>query len=144
MIFTSYCNSPLHGKPVLRIRDILVRIRIRVPAPSDGSLVFSSITFKITTKNYRTFFWVFFAYYFWSYIYIIFQIYKVIEKSQNSRILGFSYYYYFWSVPDPWHFGVDPDPDPAIFVIDLQDANKSLFKKIVLLITFWRYIYIIF
>jgi hypothetical protein len=25
------------------------------------------------------------------------------------------------SVPDPWHFGVDPDadPDPAIFVIDL-------------------------
>ncbi len=43
------------------------------------------------------------------------------------------------SVPDPWHFGVDPDPrihcpwltdpDPAIFVIDLQDANKKLIKK---------------
>ncbi len=42
------------------------------------------------------------------------------------------------SVADPWHFGVgpdprihvwlrDPDPDPAIFVIDLQDANKKLF-----------------
>ncbi len=28
------------------------------------------------------------------------------------------------SVPDPWHFGVDPDP--AIFVIDLQDASKKL------------------
>ncbi len=38
------------------------------------------------------------------------------------------------------------DPDPAIFVIDLQDANKKLifFKKVFLLITFWRYIYIIF
>ncbi len=34
------------------------------------------------------------------------------------------------SVPDPWHFGVDPDPDsdqdPAIFVIDLKDGNKKL------------------
>ncbi len=32
------------------------------------------------------------------------------------------------SVADLWHFGVDPDadPDPAIFVIDLQDANKKL------------------
>jgi hypothetical protein len=46
------------------------------------------------------------------------------------------------SVADPWHFGVDPDPrihgsdkwiririldpDPAIFVIDLQDARKKL------------------
>jgi hypothetical protein len=45
--------------------------------------------------------------------------------------------------PDPWHFGVDPDPDPAIFVFDLQDANKKLIKKI-LISTFWRYIYIIF
>jgi hypothetical protein len=36
---------------------------------------------------------------------------------------------------DPCHFGVDPDPrmtdpdadlDPAIFIIDLQDANKKL------------------
>jgi hypothetical protein len=49
------------------------------------------------------------------------------------------------SVPYPGHFGVDPDPDPrvhasdkwirildpdpAIFVIDLQDTNKNLFKK---------------
>ncbi len=30
------------------------------------------------------------------------------------------------SVPDQRHLGVDPDPDPAIFVIDLQDANKKL------------------
>jgi hypothetical protein len=30
------------------------------------------------------------------------------------------------SVAYPRHFGVDPDPDPAIFVIDLQDANKKL------------------
>ncbi len=38
------------------------------------------------------------------------------------------------------------DPDPAIFVIDLQDANKKLifstfFSKFFLLISFWRYIY---
>jgi hypothetical protein len=24
---------------------------------------------------------------------------------------------------------MDPDPDPAIFVTDLQDANKKLIKK---------------
>ncbi len=69
------------------------------------------------------------------------------------------------SVADPWHFGVelDPDldprihasdewirirnldPDPAIFVIDLQDANKKLiFIFFIFLNTFWRYIYIIF
>ncbi len=68
------------------------------------------------------------------------------------------------SVPDPWHFGVDPDPDPrihasdkwiriwildpdpAIFVNDLQDANKktNFFTQFFLLVTFWRYIYIIF
>jgi hypothetical protein len=36
-------------------------------------------------------------------------------------------------------FGMDPDadPDPAIFVIDLQETNKKLiFKKVFLLITF--------
>jgi hypothetical protein len=31
------------------------------------------------------------------------------------------------SVADPWHFGVDPDP--AIFVTDLQDANKKIILK---------------
>jgi hypothetical protein len=30
------------------------------------------------------------------------------------------------SVADPRHFGVGPDPDPAIFIIDFQDANKKL------------------
>jgi hypothetical protein len=29
------------------------------------------------------------------------------------------------SVADPKHFGVDQDPNPAIFIIDLQDANKN-------------------
>jgi hypothetical protein len=32
--------------------------------------------------------------------------------------------------------GSDPDTDPAIFVIDLQDANKKLILKKNLLITF--------
>ncbi len=55
------------------------------------------------------------------------------------------------SVADPWHFGVDPDPgstdpclwpmdsdpDPAFFVIDLQDANKKqFFYKIFCLLLF--------
>ncbi len=45
------------------------------------------------------------------------------------------------SVAYPWHFGVDPDPrihalwlkdpdpdsDPTVFIIDLQDANKKQF-----------------
>jgi hypothetical protein len=72
------------------------------------------------------------------------------------------------SGPAIWHFGVDPDPDldPRIhpltngsgsgiqdpgsvscnfFVIDLQDANKKLISyKVFMLITFWRYIYIIY
>jgi hypothetical protein len=29
------------------------------------------------------------------------------------------------------------DPDPAIFILDLQDANKKLIKKVFLLITFY-------
>jgi hypothetical protein len=36
------------------------------------------------------------------------------------------------SVADPWHFGVDPDP--AIFVIDLQDAPKKKKKEFCLLL----------
>jgi hypothetical protein len=40
---------------------------------------------------------------------------------------------------------MDADPDPSIFITDLQDANKKLFKKKVFLyITFLRYLYIIF
>ncbi len=39
----------------------------------------------------------------------------------------------------------DADPDPDIFVINPQETNKKLiFDEIFLLITFWRYIYIIF
>ncbi len=39
----------------------------------------------------------------------------------------------------------DADPDPAIFVIDLQEALKKLFYyKVFLLITFLKVIYIIF
>jgi hypothetical protein len=39
----------------------------------------------------------------------------------------------------------DPDPDPTIFIIDIQGTDKKLigFKKAFLLITYWRYIYII-
>jgi hypothetical protein len=31
---------------------------------------------------------------------------------------------------------LDPDADPSIFIIDLQDANKKLIKKVFLDITF--------
>ncbi len=31
------------------------------------------------------------------------------------------------SVPEPQHFGTDQDPDPALFISDLQDANKKYF-----------------
>ncbi len=34
-------------------------------------------------------------------------------------------FYLFLSVPNPWHFGMDPGPDRAIFVIYF-DANKKL------------------
>ncbi len=32
------------------------------------------------------------------------------------------------SVGDPWHFGVDPDPDPTPFFSDFKDAKKKNFK----------------
>ncbi len=77
------------------------------------------------------------------------------------------------SVPDPWHFGVDPDPDPWHFGLDpdprihssdwwiqirirmririllfssliFKALTKTNLKKVFLLITFRRYIYIIF
>ncbi len=44
------------------------------------------------------------------------------------------------SVPDQWHFGTDPDPDPAsdpfptldpaLFVSDFQDAVKKVFSNL--------------
>jgi hypothetical protein len=48
------------------------------------------------------------------------------------------------SVVDPWRYGVDPDP--AILVIDLQDASKNLIKKSLSVYYFLKvqYIYIIF
>ncbi len=49
-------------------------------------------------------------------------------------------YRYLWLM-DPDHDSVQ---DPDIFVTDLQHHNKKLIKKVFLLITFWRYIYIIF
>ncbi len=74
------------------------------------------------------------------------------------------------SVADPWNFGTDPgpdadpylwlmnpdadpylwlidpdtEPDPAILYSDLQDVNRKNKFLSYLLITFWRYIYIIF
>ncbi len=42
-----------------------------------------------------------------------------------------------------WLMDPDLDPNPAIFVINLQDAKKNILY-VFLLITFWRYIYIIF
>ncbi len=46
------------------------------------------------------------------------------------------------SVTDLWNFITDPDPDPALSVCDLRDANKKYFEGF-LLISFWPYIYII-
>ncbi len=48
--------------------------------------------------------------------------------------------------PCLWQMDPDADPDPAIFVTDHQDSNKktNIFLRVFLLLTFWRYIYIIF
>jgi len=44
---------------------------------------------------------------------------------------------------DPYLWLIDPDPDPAIFAIDLQDVTKKFFVLFVfLLFTFWRYIHL--
>ncbi len=59
---------------------------------------------------------------------------NVVKKCKNKNHILLN------NVPDPWHFVVDLDPrihasdswirildpDPAIFVIDLQDASKKL------------------
>jgi hypothetical protein len=47
-----------------------------------------------------------------------------------------------WSaVPCLWLMDPDSEPDPAVFVIDIQDASKKLIylKKFFLLISFWKY-----
>ncbi len=46
-----------------------------------------------------------------------------------------------FSVVDPWHFGTGPDP--AIFVLDIQDEDKKTIF-FAYRTTFLRYIYIIF
>ncbi len=72
---------------------------------------------------------------------------------------------FFWvvdSVAAPWHFGVDPDPDPRIHASWLMDPDSgsgscyvrhwpsrcqpktNFLTQFFLLITFWSYIYIIF
>jgi hypothetical protein len=38
---------------------------------------------------------------------------------------------------DPGLGPMDPDPDPAIFVLDLQDANKNYFCLLCLLLFEW-------
>ncbi len=47
--------------------------------------------------------------------------------------------WHFSTDPNPHLWLTDPDPDPAIFISDLQDASKNYW-----LITFWRHIYILF
>jgi hypothetical protein len=58
---------------------------------------------------------------------------------------------HFTSVGDPWHFGADPDPhfwlmdpdpdpNPAIFVSDLQDVNKIFSFQVLFAYYFLRYI----
>jgi hypothetical protein len=63
--------------------------------------------------------------------------YQVLAESVNQCCGSVTFWYGSGSAdPCLWLM----DPDPAIFVIDLQEAFKNYF----LLITFWRYIYIIF
>ncbi len=65
--------------------DKLIQVQLRI-------LPFSSVTFKMATKNIY-FFLRFLLITFWSYIYIIFQRLKVTKKSQNSRNQCFSSYF---------------------------------------------------
>ncbi len=87
---------------VIRIRDILERIRILGSVPltswsgtaTDPDHALSSVTFKM-----QIFFW-FIT--FWRYIYIILHRWKIIKKSQNSRIKGFlTIFAWWWKDPDP-------------------------------------------
>ncbi len=66
----------------------------------------------------------------------------------STQCCGSMKFWYGFGSADPYIWLIDPDvdPDPAIFVSDLQDVNKKqIFENnFFLLITFWRYIYIIF
>ncbi len=75
---------------VLRIHEILVRIRIRGTRPlTNGSGSGCCCYFRRWTQQKNVFFWVFLLVTFWRYIYIIFKD-KIIKKSQNSRNQRFS------------------------------------------------------
>ncbi len=66
---------------------------------------------------------------------------KKVTPKAVLRIQTFSYESESESA-DSYLWQMDPDPDLAIFVIDLEDANKNKFlKKVCLLITFWRHIF---
>jgi hypothetical protein len=88
--FRHHRNSLKVLLPLLRIHDILVRIWIRtLPVPltnGSGSCFFRQWPLKWQLK-------IILLITLCSYIYIIFQKYNVINKSQNSRNQGFSFYF---------------------------------------------------
>ncbi len=76
---------------------------------------------------------------------------KIFLKNRDSYcFVLFCWSVTFWygaGTTDPclWPRDPDPAPGPAIFIPVCQDAKEKLFSfKVFLLITFWRYIYIIF
>ncbi len=53
--------------------------------------------------------------------------YEPAARSHNWRAAGWgAYFYVCMESCDLWASGLDPGPDPAIFVIDLQVVNKKL------------------
>ena len=98
LLLSLSCRSLSTDLAVLRIRDILVRIRIRgsVPLKSDQVirlliLLFSSVTFQTATRN--IFLQNIFAHYFLEVHLHHFSEINVIKKSQNRRNQGFSFYF---------------------------------------------------
>jgi hypothetical protein len=82
-------------KPVFRINDILVWIRIRIRGSmpltnGSGSFYFHHWPSRCQQKT-NFFFKVFLYSTFWRYFYVIFQRKKVKKKLQNCRNQGFSY-----------------------------------------------------
>ncbi len=104
--------------PVLRIRDILVRIRICGSVfLTNGSWCDSgSCYFVIDLQEGITF---------WRIIFIIF--YR--KKSQNSRNQGFSYYFCLTE---------DPEPDPYLWLTDPEPGGPKAYGSVsaALLVTF--------
>ncbi len=87
------------SEPVLRIHDILVWIRIRGSMRlTNGSgswiriLLLSSLTFKMPTKNYLIFIFIFSAYYFLKVHLHNFSKIKSQTESQENRNQGFSFF----------------------------------------------------